>query len=254
VARSVIVLIEGFSAAEQHALASMFELSRERATVYVRWREGAARGPALMLVDGSSPTAVDGALTHLENRPDLLPIWVVSKPEDEARMPANVVDVIRRPIDWQRMLSAMDALFAAPESGVDLDLDDEDSFVTRPQVLESVERVLLVHEAQDVPLLVRAALSARGFCELDHVADLASAQAEIEAQPYAAVLIGAEHARPELWPLVARARNQMATVFLLARRPTLLFRLQAFMHNVSAVLTPPLNLGPVTSVLAQRRK
>ncbi len=250
-------MVEGFSVAEQHALASLFDLSRERQTAYVRWRPGAARAPALILVDGSSPRAVDAALTHLEDRPDLLPIWVVSCAQDEDRMPANVVDVIQRPIQWQRLLSGMDVLFASASTsdiGVDLNLDDADAFGTQPQVLESHERVLLVHQEAAVALLVRAWLGARGFCELDHVRDLAQASAELKAHPYAAVLIGADEPAPGLWAVVAQARNQMATVFFLAKHAPLLYRAKAMFHHVAGVLTPPLNLRPVTEVLSQRRK
>ncbi len=253
-AKTVFVLVYGFGPTERHAIKSMFELSRERQTVYLPWREGAARRASIILVDGSSEGARRGFSQAMAERPDLLPIWVVNSEADEVFAPPNVLDVFLRPIDWQGLIGAMDTLFNVHghDSGaVDLDLDRIEATDTTPDVIESVERMLLVEPSRDRRLFIRAAMAARGYCELDDVESCVEGRSLLHHQGYAVAMINVEVEDPAAWELVATARNRMAATFVMGDSMTL--RLKAWSAGAHMLSLQQLDLTSVAEALSLAR-
>ncbi len=251
-AKSVFVMVYGFDSAERHAIRSLLALSRDRATVYLPWREGAARRPSIILVDGSSEGARRGYAEAMATHPEMLPVWVISSDVDHQHTPPNVLEVLNRPIDWQRLVGAMDHLFdvhGSDSAAVDLDLDRMESADTTPDVLESKERILLVDADRDTRLFIRAALAARGFCELDDVASVIEAQSLLRFQHYVVAMINVGDAGAQAWDLVSMARNRMATPFVIASNRGPLIRLRAWAAGAKGVLAPPFDVQDVETVL-----
>jgi hypothetical protein len=256
VARTVFVLVYGFNAAERHALKMMFELSRDRATVYMAWREGSARAPSVILVDGSSSSARRGYLDASQQLPSLMPIWVVSDESEVLHAPPGVLEVLRRPIDWQRLVASMDALFlesGGDSASVDLDLDFMDTADTSPDVIESGERILVVDGNRDHRLLLRAALAARNLCELDDTDTVHEARVLLHHHHYAAALISLDGNEDAKWELVNTARNQMASTYLISDDGGWRLAMKAKAAGCAGVLASPFDITPVVRDVAAAR-
>jgi CheY-like chemotaxis protein len=253
--RSVFVLLEGFGAAERHALSSMFWLSRSRSTVYWQWRVGSARPPSVLLVDAGSSLAIDAALVHLENHPELRSIWVHNIEGVPPRIPEDAAAVLSRPLDWQALLAVLDEMYApgGEHTWAEGAHGEPEAGHTMPDVLESNERVLVVDPNREHWLLVRAWMASRGYCDLDETASLSQAHEWLTQHPYAAVVVSDLWHKPDIWRLVDTAKNHMAAPFVLSAKPTLALRAKAKLKGVQAVLTLPLDLRPLTAVLHSRR-
>jgi CheY-like chemotaxis protein len=253
-AHRMYVKVVGFSAAERHALNTVFRLSEERHAPYALWKPDSPEPPGLLLLDGESAEGRGEA--QLPHAPGARLVWV--GPD----APQAAWRAFQRPISWPHVIQAVDGLSAAapePESGVDLDLGGEtDEMDTQPPDTLPPEpappqpRALVASADRDQRLYFRARLALAGLTMVDE-ADSAGQALELARRLTYAVAI-LEHHAPELdaWFILKRLRALGADrpgVILTKAHATLLDRLRAWVGGAAAFLpTPPDPTGLDTAI------
>lgn len=185
--QQVFVKVQGFDDAERHALNTVFRLSEQGPVHYLLWAPGAPSSAHLSLVDGQSYEAL--LAQGLQPEPHLPLVWV----GDNA--PAHAARTFERPLHWPHVVRAMDGLFGAATDAPDFDLDltgleDVAGPDTQPAADEPAgRRALIVADAPETRLYLRARLSLAGFVFADEASTGAQALEMARAQAYSVALI-----------------------------------------------------------------
>lgn len=244
-AQRVFVKVVGFSAAERHALNTVFRLSEERHTMYSLWVPGVPEAPRLLLLDGESA----------EGRAELPPdragaarlVWI--GPE----APSHAWRTYRRPISWTEVLQAMDDLFAASE-GLDFDLGPAtDAMDTQPpEPVPGSRRALVVSVERDQRLYLRARLALAGLAMVDEVETGPQALALASRQPYCLALVVHQLPQVDAWAVLKRLRAAGAgrpEVIVAKAGASLPDRLRARLGGAGALLEIPMDPGALHAAL-----
>jgi CheY-like chemotaxis protein len=250
------VKVVGFSAAERHALNTVFRLSDERHVPYALWQPDSAEPPGLLLLDGASAEA--RTELQLPHAPAARLIWV------GADAPQGAWRVFERPISWPHVVRAIDGLFGiapAADSDIDLDLGGEtDAMDTQPpdtlppELPAQQPRALVASADRDQRLYLRARLALAGLTTVDEADSAGQAMELARRITYRLAIL--EHHAPKLdaWFVLKRLRALGAdrpAVILTKTHATLLDRARAWIGGAAAFLpTPP---DPVDLDAAIRR-
>jgi CheY-like chemotaxis protein len=188
-AQRVFVQVSGFSAAERHALNTVFRLSEDRDTTYALWTPAAPEAPKLLVVDGESPDA-QAQLQAAEGK-NIELIWVGPTP------PPHCWRVFGRPISWHEVIEAIDLRFA-PAGPPDLDLGfgDDAQDTQPPEPEEPQPRALIVSRDREQRLYLRARLALAGLACVDEAESGWHALELANASPYCVALVA--HGPPEV--------------------------------------------------------
>lgn len=236
-AQRVFVRIVGFSAAERHALNTVFRLSEERDIMYSLWVSGAPEAPRLLLVDGESPEASADFPSGGAAAAKL--VWV------GAHAPANAWRVLQRPIAWTEVLHGMDAFFGSSEA-LDFDLgpgtDDMDT--QPPEAIPQPRRALVASADRDQRLYLRARLALAGLAMVDEAETGAQALALVSRQPYWLAVV--EHHLPQIdaWSVLKGLRGaglRRPAVIVAKSGGSLADRVRARFGGASAFLDTPVD-------------
>lgn len=256
----VFVKVVGFSAAERHALNTVFRLSRERQVSCALWLPESPEAPALLLLDGDSPQA-KAELGSPSARAARL-IWV------GADAPARSWRVFERPISWPDVIQGIEDLFepattAAAAACGDLDFDlgaPIDAMDTQPpdtlppQPPAAQPRALVASADRDQRLYLRARLALAGLTTVDE-ADSAGQAVELAKRfTYAVAIV--EHRVPgvDAWFVLERLRAigpDRPAVILAKSGASLLDRLRARTAGAAAFLSTPPEPAALDAALRQ---
>ncbi len=242
-AQRVFVKVVGFSAAERHALNTVFRLSEERDIMYSLWVDAAPEAPRLLLVDGEHARAAAEAGT----RGAAKLVWA------GPHAPAGAWRVLQRPIAWPGVLHGMDAFFGGgevPEPDPDLDLDFDlgpgtDAMDTQPPEPEvQLPRALIASADRDQRLYLRARLALAGLALVDDAETGAQALALASRQPYRLAIV--EHQLPQIdaWAVLKRLRGsrlQPSAVVVAKGGGTMRDRLRARLGGAAAFFELPVD-------------
>src|SRR5512140_1978435 len=243
----VFVEVLGCSAAERHALNTLFRLSEQRGTVYSLWEPQMQQPPRLLLVDGRSEAA------HGETVPadkSLKLIWIGSV------APASSWRSFERPLLWPNVIQAMDELFAPPGS-LDLDLDLDDSPQTLPPGVRGWNeappmRALIASGDRDQRLYLRARLALAELTQVDEAQTGAEALEMARANPYCVALVDFGLPDVDGWTLLrALHAERPAIAHLIATKtsPSLVERLRARWGGAAVMLSNPPQPATLRSAL-----
>lgn len=236
-AQRVFVKVVGFSAAERHALNTVFRLSEERDIMYSLWVWGAPEAPRLLLVDGAHAEAAAELPSGGPAAAKL--VWV------GPHAPPNAWRVLQRPIAWTEVLHGMDAFFGSSEA---LDLDfgpGTDAMDTQPpEPLPEPRRALIASVDREQRLYLRARLALAGLAMVDEAETGPQALALVTRQPYCLVVV--EHHLPQIdaWAVLKRLRQgalQRPAVIVAKSGGSVRDRLRARLGGASAFLVTPVD-------------
>jgi CheY-like chemotaxis protein len=258
-AHRTFVKVVGFSAAERHALNTVFRLSEERHAPYTLWQPDSPEAPGLLLLDGDSAES----RTELEQpyAAGARLIWV------GGHEPPRTWRVFERPISWPHVIHAIDRLFGSvpasqgPDSDVDFDLGGEtDAMDTQPpdtlppEPVAPLPRALVASADREQRLYLRARLALAGLTMVDEADSDGQAVELARRITYRIAII--EHRAPNVdaWFVLRRLQAIGAdrpAVILVKAHATLLDRVHAWLARAAAFLpTPP---DPVDLDAAIRR-
>lgn len=232
----VFVKVVGFSDVERHALNTVFRLSELRETAYCLWAPEAPEPPSLALFDEQSYEApMELASMRATQGPQI--IWVGDSP------PPNAWRTFNRPLNWARVVQAMDELYGPPP---DLDLELELGPDTRPPEPEApVRRAMVVNGDRDERLYLRAKLALHNLLQVDDAVTAAEARALLLQHPYDVILVDLALPDADGWALVAElssSRPGVGKVFVTAPRSGWLTHLRArYLAGANAGLGKPLD-------------
>ena len=250
-AQRVFVKVLGFSAAERHALNTLFRLSEQRETVYSLWEPLAPEAPRLALVDGRSEEAREESASPDKS---LKLIWI------GAVAPASCWRSFDRPLSWPDVISAMDELFGQP-GAIDLDLDveldfDGDAPATGPPMLsdpqEPARRALIASSDHDRRLYLRARLALADLTQVDEAQTGAEALALARAAIYCVALVDFGLPDVDGWTLLKALKTAQPGPFQVIAtkaRPSLVERLRARWNGGSVLLSDPPQPASLRSAL-----
>lgn len=246
--RDLRLYVRGFSAMERQLLEGTVRLSQRRSPRLVLVPAEAARSADVLMIDGADASAVAWA----EAQPWLAQasvIWINSAVPRPGHMMA------RRPVQWPSlpMLLArtmedgrVAAAPAAPEAG---------ARATPVAPASAAKPILVVDDSLAVRAYLRSQLEARDY----HVAEVASAEAALDAvahAPFACVLMdvlmpgvdGYEGCRQ----IKAKHRGASAVpVIMLTSKSSPFDRIRGKMAGCDAYLTKPVDPGQLHDVLAR---
>lgn len=236
-AQRVFVKVVGFSAAERHALNTVFRLSEEREIMYSLWVWGAPEAPRLLLVDGESAEAA------AESRPGSAAtakvVWV------GPHAPPHAWRVVQRPIAWPEVLHGMDAFFGSAEA-LDFDLGPgTDAMDTQPpEPVPQPLRALVASPDREQRLYLRARLALAGLAMVDEVETGPQALAMASRLPYCLAIV--EHQLPQVdaWSVLKRLRSgalQRPAVIVARSGGSLRDRLRARFGGAAAFIDTPVD-------------
>jgi CheY-like chemotaxis protein len=239
----VFVRVVGFSAAERHALNTIFRLSQDRQSArewsYEPWATDSPAAPRLALIDGASPDASE-ALSEVEALGGIGIIWVGSISR------AKAWRAFQRPMSWPLVLSCMDEYFTPSGDRVDLDFGQD----TWPGVLESasapmfpehsVRRVLIADTDNDARLNLRTKLAFYGITHIDEVANVLEAKdhlapERLQRMGYDLVIVDLDLPGGDPWSVMAAAAS--------ARLKLLIQHRMSFSSRMSARLNGCVAMG-----------
>lgn len=239
-AQRVFVKVVGFSAAERHALNTVFRLSEERDIMYSLWLPGAPEPPRLLLLDGESAEAAAELRSGGAAAARL--VWI------GLDAPPHAWCVFRRPIAWSDVIHATDAFFGSSEA-LDVDLGPgTDAMDTLPPApLPPPRRVLIASADREQRLYLRARLALTGLSMVDEAQTGPQALALASRQPYCVAIV--EHHLPQIdaWSVLKRLRGgalQRPAVIVAKSGGSLRDRLHARFGGAAAFLDTPVD--PVT--------
>lgn len=199
-AQRVFVKVVGFSAAERHALNTVFRLSEERDIMYSLWVWGAPEAPRLLLVDGEHADAATEAASGGTTGAKL--VWV------GPHAPPSAWRVLQRPIAWTEVLHGMDAFFGSSEA-LDFDLGPgTDAMDTQPpDPVPEPRRAMVASPDRELRLYLRARLALAGLAMVDEVESGPQALALAQRQPYCLAIV--EHHLPQIdaWSVLKGLRG-----------------------------------------------
>lgn len=238
-AQRVFVKVVGFSAAERHALNTVFRLSEEREIMYSAWVWGAPEPPRLLLVDGES---ADSAVEPRPGSAGARLVWV------GPHAPPDAWRVVQRPIAWTEVLHGMDAFFGSSEA-LDFDLGPgTDAMDTQPpEPVPQPRRALIASPDRERRLYLRARLALAGLAMVDEAETGPQVLALASRQPYCLAVV--EHHLPQIdaWSVLKRLRGgvlQRPAVIVAKGGGTLRDRLRARLGGAAAFIDTPVD--PVT--------
>jgi CheY-like chemotaxis protein len=240
------VKVVGFSAAERHALNTVFRLSDEGRRAYALWTPEASDAPSLLLLDGE--TAEARAELALPQADGARVIWV------GADAPAGSWRVFDRPISWPHVVQAIDRLFepaASVTTGdgeVDFDLGDDNGPDTQPpdtlppEPVSPQPRALVASADREQRLYLRARLALAGLTAVDETDSGGQAVELAKRLTYCLAIV--EHHAPEVdaWSVLKRLRALGAdrpSVILTKPHASPLDRLRAWVGRAAFLSTPP---------------
>lgn len=236
-AQRVFVKVVGFSAAERHALNTVFRLSEERDIMYSLWVWGAPEAPRLLLVDGENAQAA--AEAQRAGAAAVRLVWV------GLDAPPHAWRVFRRPISWTDVIQAMDAFFGSSE-GLDFDLGPaSDAMDTQPpEPVPQPRRALVASADREQRLYLRARLALAGLAMVDEAETGPQALALASRQPYCLAVV--EHHLPQIdaWSVLKRLRAgapQRPAVIVAKSGGSLRDRLRARLGGAAAFLDTPVD-------------
>ncbi|HEY0887002.1 MAG TPA: response regulator [Ramlibacter sp.] len=233
-AQRVFVKVVGFSAAERHALNTVFRLSEEREIMYRLWVWGAPEPPRLLLVDGESADAAAEPASGSAAAAKL--VWV------GAHAPPHAWRVVQRPIAWTEVLHGMDAFFGSGEA---LDFDLTDAMDTQPpDPVPQPRRALIASPDREQRLYLRARLALAGLAMVDEAETGPQALALASRQPYCLAIV--EHHLPQIdaWSVLKRLREgvlQRPAVIVARSGGSLRDRLRARLRGAAAFIDTPVD-------------
>ena len=252
------VKVVGFSAAERHALNTVFRLSDEGHRTYALWTPEASAAPALLLLDGETPEAK--AELALPQADGARVIWV------GADAPAGSWRVFDRPISWPHVVQAIDRLFepaasvTAGDGEVDFDLGDDSAGpdtqppdTLPPEPASPQPRALVASVDREQRLYLRARLALAGLTAVDEAESGGQAVELAKRLTYCLAIV--EHHAPDVdaWSVLKRLRALGAdrpSVILTKAHASPLDRLHAWFGGAAFLPTPP---DPVDLDAAIRR-
>lgn len=235
-AQRVFVKVVGFSAAERHALNTVFRLSEEREIMYSLWVRGAPEAPRLLLVDGENAGAAElrsrsAAAARL--------VWV------GPHAPPDAWRVVQRPIAWTELLHGMDSFFGSTEA-LDFDLGPgTDAMDTQPpEPLPPPRRALIASADREQRLYLRARLALAGLAMVDEAETGPQALALASRQAYCLAIV--EHHLPQIdaWSVLRRLRAgvlQRPAVIVAKSGGSLRDRLRARFGGAAAFIDMPVD-------------
>lgn len=239
-AQRVFVKVVGFSAAERHALNTVFRLSEERDIMYSLWVWGAPEAPRLLLVDGESAEAAAELRPASAAAAKL--VWV------GPHAPPHAWRIVQRPIAWTDVLHGVDAFFGSSEA-LDVDLGPgTDAMDTQPpEPVPQPRRALVASPDREQRLYLRARLALAGLAMVDEAETGPQALALASRQPYCLAIV--EHHLPQIdaWSVLKRLRGgalQRPAVIVAKCGGSLRDRLRARLGGAAAFLDTPVD--PVT--------
>lgn len=238
-AQRVFVKVVGFSAAERHALNTVFRLSEEREIMYSMWVRGAPEAPRLLLVDGENAGAAE---LRSRNAAAARLVWV------GPHAPPDAWRVVQRPIAWTELLHGMDSFFGSTEA-LDFDLGPgTDAMDTQPpEPLPPPRRALIASADREQRLYLRARLALAGLAMVDEAETGPQALALASRQAYCLAIV--EHHLPQIdaWSVLRRLRAgvlQRPAVIVAESGGSLRDRLRARFGGAAAFIDTPVD--PVT--------
>lgn len=238
-AQRVFVKVVGFSAAERHALNTVFRLSEEREIMYSMWVRGAPEAPRLLLVDGENAGAAE---LRSRNAAAARLVWV------GPHAPPDAWRVVQRPIAWTELLHGMDSFFGSTEA-LDFDLGPgTDAMDTQPpEPLPPPRRALIASADREQRLYLRARLALAGLAMVDEAETGPQALALASRQAYCLAIV--EHHLPQIdaWSVLRRLRAgvlQRPAVIVAKSGGSLRDRLRARFGGAAAFIDTP--VAPVT--------
>lgn len=233
----VFVKVVGFSAAERHALNTVFRLSEEREIMYSLWVWGAPEPPRLLLVDGESAEAAAEPGSGSASAARL--VWV------GPHAPPDAWRVVQRPIAWTDVLHGMDAFFGSSEA-LDVDLGPgTDAMDTQPpEPVPQPRRALVASPDREQRLYLRARLALAGLAMVDEAQTGPQALALASRQPYCLAIV--EHHLPQIdaWSVLKSLRAgvlQRPAVIVARSGGSLRDRLRARFGGAAAFLDTPVD-------------
>lgn len=236
-AQRVFVKVVGFSAAERHALNTVFRLSEEREIMYSLWVRGAPEAPRLLLVDGENAEAA--AERRSRNAAAARLVWV------GPHAPPHAWRVVQRPIAWTEVLHGMDDLFGSSEA---LDFDraagTDDMDTQPPEPLPPLRRALVASADREQRLYLRARLALAELAMVDEAETGPQALALASRQAYCLAIV--EHHLPQIdaWSVLRRLRAgvlQQPAVIVAKSGGSLRDRLRARFGGAAAFIDTPVD-------------
>lgn len=244
-AQRVFVKVVGFSAAERHALNTVFRLSEERHIMYSLWVPGAPEAARLLLLDGES---AEGRAELAADRAGAARLaWI--GPD----APPQAWRAWQRPISWTEVLQAMDDFFTASE-GLDFDLGPAtDAMDTQPpEPVPESRRALVASVEREQRLYLRARLALAGLAMVDEVETGPQALAVASSQPYCLLLVVHHLPQIDAWAVLKGLRAagaRGAEVIVAKDRVSLADRLRARLGGAGTLLETPLDPGALHAAL-----
>lgn len=246
-AQRVFVQVSGFSAAERHALNTVFRLSEERAIAYTLWVPGTPEAPQLLVLDGDSPDA-QAELKAAEGK-NMELIWV------GPGAPPQSWRVFGRPISWHEVVEAIDQRFAPagpPDLDLGFDTDSRDAQDTQPPEPEEPEpRALIVSRDREQRLYFRARLSLAGLTCVDEADNGLQALELASTRAYCLALVA--HGSPEVdgWAVLKALRAAPAKPFVIFAKDGCMIvdRLFAHLRGADAFLCQRPDPGTLQALL-----
>jgi CheY-like chemotaxis protein len=250
--KRIFVRVVGFTAAERHALNTVFRLSQEprsgRSICYEPWLEGNPEAPSLALVDGANGTAAH-ELDTLHRNHGMGLIWVGTV------APQKAWRTFVRPLRWPDVLTAMDMYFERP-SGLDFDLADDQlpaqiDAATQPAPLQgaqsTVQRALVADPDPIARLVLRTTLAALNITQVDEAATVAEALALLGSQTYQLVSIDLDLPGADPWQAVT-AGEGAALRLITCQSIGLMGKMRAKVEGCS-LMVKPLHTGKLSEML-----
>ena len=220
-AQRIYIKVTGFSDEERHMLNTVFRLSEQCRTMYQLWTPQAAEPARVALLDGQSWEARVEAESPLHGASHLL--WV------GPNAPATASRSFQRPIAWQEVISALDALFdpGAAAARVPAPVEAESAMANKHALIVSADRGERLYLAR----LTQADEAETG----SHAMELA------RGKQYDVALVDAGLGDMDAWTLLASLRNGRRPIPHLALTKaarSMAARLKAW-HGSTALLEDP---------------
>ena len=246
-AQRVFVQVSGFSAAERHALNTVFRLSEERGIAYSLWLPGAPEAPQLLVLDGERADA-QAELQAAEGK-NMELIWV------GPNAPPQSWRVFRRPISWHEVVEAIDQRFARagpPDLDLGFDADSQDAQDTQPpEPDEPGPRALIASRNRDQRLYLRARLALAGLTSVDEADSGWEALELAKARAYCLAIVS--HGPPEVdgWAVLKALRAAPAKPFVILSKDgcVIVDQLLAKLRGADAFLCPRPDPGALQVLL-----
>lgn len=240
----VFVKVTGFTDVERHSLNAVFRISGQFDTVYSLWMADSPAQPRLALIDEQSEVA--GADLQAALGQGQTVIWVGAQP------PTGVWRAFERPIAWNRVIQAMDELFAAPDydGGMPSDMQDTQPPDTEPE--PPCKRALIVSADLGERLYMRAKLSLANLTVADDAETAAQALELAASNVYAVALL--DFGMPDMdgWVLLRRMqalRPAVPHVIVTKGGASLLERIRGRIAGVDGFFTKPPHPARLHSLL-----